>query len=60
MQIVDSGLNFTINENWFGFPQAGHAHLSASHRFLSAGIEPYIHLLAATVPINSASFLTSL
>jgi len=20
MQIVDSGLSFTINENWFGFP----------------------------------------
>jgi len=24
MQIVDSGLSFTINENWFGFLQAGH------------------------------------
>jgi hypothetical protein len=43
------------HENWFGFLQAGHVYLRASHHFCSAGIEPHVHLLAATVPIGSAS-----
>jgi hypothetical protein len=55
MQIVDSGLNFTINEKRFGFLQAGHVYLSPSHHFFSAGIETHIHLLAATIQIDSAS-----
>src|SRR5215469_13189834 len=50
MQILDSALNSTINEKWFGFLQAGHVYLSASHHFFSAGIEPHIHLLAALFP----------
>jgi hypothetical protein len=54
MQIVDSGLNFTIKKR-FGFLQAGHVYLSPSHHFFSAGIETHIHLLAAALPIDSAS-----
>jgi hypothetical protein len=58
MQIVDSGLSFTINENWFGFLQAGHVYLSARHHFFSAGIAPYIHSLAAVFR-RLSQFLTS-
>jgi len=43
------------HENWFGFLQAGHVYLRPSHHFCSAGIEPHVHLLAAALPIDSAS-----
>jgi len=55
MRIVDPGLHFTINQNRFSLLQAGHVYLSASHDFFSPGIEPHKHLLAATVPSDSAS-----